>query len=124
MMMKDIASAHRTMPQWELYQKGLETLASSLGPTSKCGVKSKKSLTIGDLLVKVRLSAGAPTHQARTLTCLSLCNEFANTLSCSRSFSNIRPSQILHTLIWRLRMLSFGSERLRPKSIEPLTTHV
>lgn len=52
MMMKDIASAHRTMPQWELYQKGLETLASSLGPANKHGVKSKKSLTIGDLLVK------------------------------------------------------------------------
>lgn len=52
MMMKDIASAHRTMPQWDLYQKGLETLASSLGPTSNHGVKSKKSLTIGDLLVK------------------------------------------------------------------------
>lgn len=53
MMIKDIASAHRTMPQWELYQKGLETLASSLGPASKYGVESKKSLTIGDLLVKV-----------------------------------------------------------------------
>lgn len=52
MMMKDIASAHRTMPQWELYQKGLETLASSLGPTSNHGARSKKSLTIGDLLVK------------------------------------------------------------------------
>ncbi|KAK7744163.1 hypothetical protein SLS53_003684 [Cytospora paraplurivora] len=52
MMMKDIASAHRTMPQWELYQKGLEILASSLGPSNKHEVKSKKSLTIGDLLVK------------------------------------------------------------------------
>lgn len=52
MMIKDIASAHRTMPQWETYQKGLETLASSVGPSSKHGDKSKKSLTIGDLLVK------------------------------------------------------------------------
>lgn len=52
MMMKDIASAHRTMPQWELYQRGLEILASSLGPSNKHEVKSKKSLTIGDLLVK------------------------------------------------------------------------
>lgn len=83
MMMKDIASAHRTMPQWELYQKGLETLASSLDPTSKHSVKSKKSLTIGDLLVKVSLSA--PNHQARFLTCLSQCNGSANILSCSQS---------------------------------------
>lgn len=86
MMMKDIASAHRTMPQWELYQKGLETLASSLGPTSKHGVKSKKSLTIGDLLVKVSLSARVPTRQAPFLTCGSQCNEFANILSYSQSF--------------------------------------
>lgn len=86
MMMKDIASAHRTMPQWELYQKGLETLASSLGPTSNHGVKSKKSLTIGDLLVKVRLSARAPTYQTRSLTRRSQCNEFASILSCSLNF--------------------------------------
>lgn len=52
MMIKDVASAHRTMPEWEAYQKGLETLASSLGPSSTHGDKSKKSLTIGDLLVK------------------------------------------------------------------------
>lgn len=52
MMIKDIASAHRTMPQWETYQRGLETLASSVGPRSSHGDKSKKSLTIGDLLVK------------------------------------------------------------------------
>lgn len=52
MMIKDIASAHRTMPQWETYQKGLEALASSVGPSSNHGDNSKKSLTIGDLLVK------------------------------------------------------------------------
>lgn len=52
MMIRDIASAHRTMPQWETYQKGLETLASSVGPSGTRAAKSKKSLTIGDLLVK------------------------------------------------------------------------
>lgn len=52
MMMKDIASAHRTMPQWETYQKGLETLAASIGPSSDHGDSLKKALTIGDLLVK------------------------------------------------------------------------
>lgn len=52
MMIRDIASAHRTMPQWETYQKGLETLAFSLGPSGTRAAKSKKSLTIGDLLVK------------------------------------------------------------------------
>ncbi|GKT83011.1 rho guanyl nucleotide exchange factor [Colletotrichum tofieldiae] len=54
MMIKDVASAHRTMPQWDTYQRGIEALASSLGPASTHTDQSKKSLTIGDLLVKVR----------------------------------------------------------------------
>lgn len=52
MMMKDVASTHRTMPQWEHYQRGLETLASSLSSMNAHGYRSRKSLTIGDLLVK------------------------------------------------------------------------
>ncbi|KAH8905506.1 Dbl homology domain-containing protein [Coniochaeta sp. PMI_546] len=51
LMIKDVASAHRTMPKWESYQKGLETLAAALGTTNNHG-DLKKSLTIGDLLVK------------------------------------------------------------------------
>jgi hypothetical protein len=54
LMIKDVASAHRTMPRWESYQKGLEALASSLGSVNSQGDHLKKSLTIGDLLVKVR----------------------------------------------------------------------
>lgn len=56
LMIKDIASAHRTIPRWNSYQKGLETLATALGTASKQGDLSKKSLTIGDLLVKVSRS--------------------------------------------------------------------
>ncbi len=54
LMIKDVASAHRTMPKWESYQKGLETLAAALSTGHSPG-DLKKSLTIGDLLVKVRL---------------------------------------------------------------------
>lgn len=54
MMIKDVASAHRTMPDWETYQKGLEILASTLGSAKTNDDKTKKSLTVGDLLVKVR----------------------------------------------------------------------
>lgn len=56
LMIKDVASAHRTIPRWESYQKGLETLAAAVGTASTKGDRSKKSLTIGDLLVKVSLS--------------------------------------------------------------------
>ncbi|KAI0841994.1 Dbl homology domain-containing protein [Hypoxylon sp. FL0890] len=52
MMIKDVASAHRTLPQWETYQKGLEALAASLGAANHHLEDSRKSLTIGDLLVK------------------------------------------------------------------------
>ncbi|KAI1862887.1 hypothetical protein JX265_008933 [Neoarthrinium moseri] len=52
MMIRDVASAHRTMPQWETYQKGLEALAASLGAVNRHSDRSRKSLTIGDLLVK------------------------------------------------------------------------
>lgn len=55
MMIKDVASTHRAMPQWETYQKGLEALAASLGSANHHVDRSRKSLTIGDLLVKVQL---------------------------------------------------------------------
>jgi hypothetical protein len=55
MMVKDVASTYRTIPQWDTYQKGLEALASSLSPISSQEEHSKKSLTVGDLLVKVRI---------------------------------------------------------------------
>lgn len=53
MMIKDVKAAHRTMPGWQSYQKGLEVLASSLGSADRHGDRSRNSLTIGDLLVKV-----------------------------------------------------------------------
>lgn len=55
LMIKDVASAHRTMPGWQSYQKGLEVLAASVGSIDSQDDHSKKSLTIGDLLVKVRM---------------------------------------------------------------------
>lgn len=53
-MIKEVASAYRTIPQWEVYQKGLEALASSLASINNQQDNAKKSMTIGDLLVKVR----------------------------------------------------------------------
>ncbi len=53
MMIKDIANAYRTIPQWETYQKGLEALASSLASINSQHDNARKALTIGDLLVKV-----------------------------------------------------------------------
>jgi hypothetical protein len=53
-MVKDVASTYRTLPQWELYQKGLEALAASLSSVNVQHGQPNKSLTVGDLLVKVR----------------------------------------------------------------------
>ncbi|RDW78177.1 Dbl-containing protein [Coleophoma crateriformis] len=52
MMIKDIASTPRTMPQWESYQKGLEALGSSLASINAQVTSSRKAMTVGDLLVK------------------------------------------------------------------------
>ncbi|KAI1368694.1 hypothetical protein F5Y08DRAFT_226774 [Xylaria arbuscula] len=52
LMIKDIASTHRMLPNWGEYQKGIEALAASLNALNSHLGRSKKSLTIGDLLVK------------------------------------------------------------------------
>lgn len=54
LMIKDVAAAHRTIPGWPSYQKGLEVLAATVGSEGRHKDRAKKSLTIGDLLVKVR----------------------------------------------------------------------
>lgn len=56
MMIKDVASAHDTMPDWEAYQRGVETLASTLGSANSTSDNSRKSLTVSDLLVKVSMN--------------------------------------------------------------------
>ncbi|KFZ11915.1 hypothetical protein V501_04491 [Pseudogymnoascus sp. VKM F-4519 (FW-2642)] len=45
MMVKNVASAYKTLPQWEEYQKGLEALAASLEPTNIQNGQPNKSLT-------------------------------------------------------------------------------
>lgn len=57
-MIKDVGIAHKTIPQWDSLQKGLEVLASSLASINSQQDRQKKALTIGDLLVKVGLSDG------------------------------------------------------------------
>ncbi|TVY19858.1 Phosphatidylinositol 3,4,5-trisphosphate-dependent Rac exchanger 1 protein [Lachnellula arida] len=52
LMIRDTATMYRTMPQWEVYQKGFEALASSLSSMNSQHGSSKKALAIGDLLVK------------------------------------------------------------------------
>ena len=60
-MIKDAGMAHKTIPQWDNLQKGLEALASSLASINAQRDNSKKALSIGDLLIKVRLSPIALT---------------------------------------------------------------
>ncbi|KAK6587176.1 hypothetical protein PZA11_000466 [Diplocarpon coronariae] len=54
MMIKDVANAYRTIPQWETYQKGFEALASSLSSINSQHDNAKKALTIGDLLQPIQ----------------------------------------------------------------------
>ncbi|KAF4454350.1 hypothetical protein F53441_3107 [Fusarium austroafricanum] len=49
-MIKDATSALENLPEWEVHQKGLEAFAVSMESSSSSD--ERKSLTIGDLLVK------------------------------------------------------------------------
>ncbi|KAF5023930.1 hypothetical protein F66182_4010 [Fusarium sp. NRRL 66182] len=49
-MIKDASSALKSLPEWEMHQKGLESFAFTL--ESSHDGEDRKSLTIGDLLVK------------------------------------------------------------------------
>ncbi|KAH7326485.1 hypothetical protein B0I35DRAFT_136518 [Stachybotrys elegans] len=51
-MMKDVSVARQVIPEWESYQKGLETLASASGSAKDSEGRARKALTISDLLVK------------------------------------------------------------------------
>lgn len=53
LMMRDVSTTYKTMPQWDVFQKGFEALASSVASISSQTDNTKKALTIGDLLVKV-----------------------------------------------------------------------
>lgn len=59
LMVKDVASTSRTMPQWEMYQKGIEALATSLASMNSQNDHNKKGLTVGDLLIKVFVYAAS-----------------------------------------------------------------
>lgn len=52
MMIKDVRSAYRIMPDWDDYQKGIEALAWSVDALGKHSDDAKRALTTGDLLVK------------------------------------------------------------------------
>ncbi|EYB23901.1 hypothetical protein FG05_01266 [Fusarium graminearum] len=49
-MIKDVTSALDSLPEWEAHQKGLEAFAFTIGAAPSSN--DRKSLTIGDLLVK------------------------------------------------------------------------
>ena len=53
MMMKDVSTSYKTIPEWEMYQKGLEALGKSLASHNNQHENPKKAMTVGDLMVKV-----------------------------------------------------------------------
>ncbi|KAF4993745.1 hypothetical protein FGRMN_6272 [Fusarium graminum] len=68
-MIKDATSALENLPEWEIHQKGLEAFAFTMD-SSPSG-DNRKSLTIGDLLVK-RLDANSK-NQVRSFGHIKLC---------------------------------------------------
>ncbi|KAM0437510.1 hypothetical protein ACHAPT_001874 [Fusarium lateritium] len=52
MIRRDIAAAHKGFPEWEIHQRGVEALGSSVGTPKGQGGGSNKALTVNDLLIK------------------------------------------------------------------------
>lgn len=52
-MLLDMTSTSKTIPNWHVYERGIEALANSLASADNRAVCSKKGLTFEDLLIKV-----------------------------------------------------------------------
>ncbi len=66
LMMRDVTGVQRVMPLWNRYQKGLEALASSIGPIKSHDDQSKRAGSVNDLLVKVSQLGYCPPMATRT----------------------------------------------------------
>ena len=64
-MLYDINLTSKNIPNWQAYERGIEALANTLAPDNSRDGRSRKGLTFGDLLIKVRSSlhcAAAQVH--------------------------------------------------------------
>lgn len=100
MMVKDVASARGTIPQWDEYQKGLEALAASVSSANLNRDQPHRALVVGDLLVKVK---PLRTSLQDTLTSSSLSNECVATHFSSPNSSSRHQFAIVPNLILKLR---------------------
>ena len=53
LMVEDVASTYKHIPNFAAYEKGIEALASSLMSISSRAAQDRKGLTLSDLLIKV-----------------------------------------------------------------------
>ena len=52
-MLSEMSSTFKSIPNFQIYERGIEALANTIAPTNTRGGNSKKGLTSGDLLIKV-----------------------------------------------------------------------
>lgn len=51
-MLRDMISTSKTIPNWHVYERGIEALANSWASTTNGSTQTKKGLTFEDLLIK------------------------------------------------------------------------
>ena len=51
-MLRDMTSTSKTIPNWHVYERGIEALANSLASPNSGSTHTKKGLTFEDLLIK------------------------------------------------------------------------
>ena len=52
-ILRDLASTSKNIPNWRLFEQGIEALSNTFSPMSSRQETSRKGLTFEDLLIKV-----------------------------------------------------------------------
>lgn len=104
MMIHDIASAPEAMPAWQPNQRGLEVLGLGMQSHQSPLDENKKSLSVGDLLVKV-CRYSIPIRVISDTLWDSPFREFVDIHCCLRNYSSTLQHLTALTHIWRLRQL-------------------
>lgn len=68
LLTKDMDLLSQKIPNWALFNRGIEALSKSVAPMESRGPQDNKSMTVNDLLAKVFLPSTYSCSKGRVLT--------------------------------------------------------
>ena len=122
MMLRDLTSTSRSIPNWHAYERGIEALANSLASTNTQGETSRKGLTFEDLLIKVLQNTQLYPLFLLTRVIISRSNESASIRFFSTTFTDIPLLLTVQTHVQRLRKCYVECGKQHKRSTKQQTT--